>query len=238
MSTLLEQVAEPQVQSTPYTRQISLASLRHYDRCPHCEGLKRNKAKICKRCSSKPRHAVIQPEDSSKRFIPLTQGQVAVVDACDYNLLSKWTWYAIWNKHNRRFYAKRKGMKDSGVRMIGMEQLLAGVRKIDHADGNSLNNCRSNLRPATHGQNMMNRGKLSNNTSGFKGVYKYRTKWMALITSDKKRKHLGYFNDKIEAARSFDLAAVKYHGAFAVLNFPELIDEYHALLSTSEPKIL
>ena len=38
----------------------------------------------------------------------------------------------------------------------------------------------------------------------------------------------------------FDRAgAVKqWGGEFAKLNFPELIDEYHALLSTSEPKIL
>lgn len=35
----------------------------------------------------KKRHEVIQPIDTEYRLIPLTQGQVAVVDAADYEWL-------------------------------------------------------------------------------------------------------------------------------------------------------
>jgi hypothetical protein len=36
-----------------------------------------------------------------------------------------------------------------------------------------------------------------------------------------KRHHLGYFTDKVAAARAYDEAAVAFFGAFARLNFPK-----------------
>lgn len=90
----------------------------------------------------------------------------------------------------------------------------------DHINGNKLDNRRSNLRIASRSQNLMNRGKTSNNKSGFKGVCwnKYRQKWHAQITKPDKKKHLGYFTDKNEAAKAYNKASLKYHGEFAYQN--------------------
>jgi len=37
---------------------------------------------------------------------------------------------------------------------------------------------------------------------------------------NRKSKFIGYFDNEIDAAKAYDTAARKYHGAFAVLNFP------------------
>ena len=41
------------------------------------------------------------------------------------------------------------------------------------------------------------------------------------MTVNGRRKSFGYYADEIEAAKAYDRAAMKYHGEFASLNFPE-----------------
>lgn len=90
----------------------------------------------------------------------------------------------------------------------------------DHSNGDGLDNRKENLRIATASQNKWNRNKYKNNTSGYKGVSweKDRGRWRAYIILKTERIHLGYFNDKHEAARAYNAAAIKYHGEFACLN--------------------
>ena len=89
--------------------------------------------------------------------------------------------------------------------------------QVDHIDGNRQNNSLSNLRWATSAENNWNRGKQCNSTSEFKGVTfdKATGKWRARITGkDGKRKHLGYFHTKEEAAAVYEDAAKKEFGEF------------------------
>lgn len=100
----------------------------------------------------------------------------------------------------------------------------------DHKDGNSLNNARSNLRTCTNGQNLQNAPKRKQNKSGYKGV-SWNTsnkKWMAYIQRDRKPYSLGGFDDPVEAAKAYDLAAKELHGDFAFLNFPNVEEEEQA----------
>ncbi len=93
---------------------------------------------------------------------------------------------------------------------------------IDHIDGDKLNNKFSNLRACTPAENQRNRGRFKSNKSGFKGVswMKRPAKWQAQICVDRKVKHLGLFENKVDAARAYDIAAIELHGAFAKTNFP------------------
>ena len=92
---------------------------------------------------------------------------------------------------------------------------------VDHINRNRLDNRKANLRYATRSQNGFNRINVKH-SSIYKGVFyrKVSKKWGASIRSPDKKIHLGLFLDEIEAAKVYDEAAKKYHGEFAVLNFP------------------
>jgi hypothetical protein len=57
-------------------------------------------------------------------------------------------------------------------------------------------------------------------TSRFKGVswHKKAGKWRAVIALNRKHKHLGHFDNELDAARAYDAAARKQWGEFAKCN--------------------
>ena len=95
--------------------------------------------------------------------------------------------------------------------------------QIDHVNGNTLDNRKINLRIANSSENASNKMRLSpQNSSGYRGVVwdKETGKWMAQIYKDNKRKFLGRFDNKQEAAKAFDEAAKTMYGKFhGKLNF-------------------
>lgn len=165
------------------------------------------------------RHEVIQPLDPSYRLIPLTQGQNAIVDTEDYEWLNQSNWYAQWNRLTESFYAQ-SNIKD--IKII-MHRLLLGCghgEQGDHKNRNSLDNRKQNLRKCTNSQNKANTRRIKTGKSGFIGVTRCKRKWKARIGINRKSINLGYFRTPEEAAKKRDKAAIKFHGEFAVLNFP------------------
>lgn len=161
------------------------------------------------------------------KTIPLTKGKVALVDDADYGALSRFRWHTLQHGGGK-FYAVRAGTTvGTKRRMITMHAHLAGTPAgmvTDHVNGDSLDNRRSNLRVCTQSENLANRGKSKNNTSGYKGVTRdwrsIKNPWVAQIWKLNRRIHLGVFPTAEAAARAYDEAALKLHGEFAFLNFP------------------
>lgn len=90
------------------------------------------------------------------------------------------------------------------------------AEEIDHISGDWSDNRWKNLREATRGENMRNKAKQSNNTSGYRGVRfrPHHGKWEARITVARKLVWRAYANSAQEAAVLRREALPKYHGEF------------------------
>lgn len=151
------------------------------------------------------------------RLISLSRNQFAIIDEEDFELVNQFKWYAHKDVIGKFYAVKNKTKK---CKFIRMHNLILNMYKIDHINGNSLDNRKCNLRSCTLSQNQMNRNINKNSRSGYKGVsWKSNKKlWRAVIKLNRKSIHLGYFDDKEEAAKAYNNAAIKYFGEFAKLN--------------------
>lgn len=131
-----------------------------------------------------------------------------------------------------RWFRTRRGKQTYAVANINQHTeylhrfVLEGVARIDHVNGNGLDNQRANLRPATRSQNYANMQKPKARTatpSRFKGVYwNARDKrWQAQIKRPQtSNRYLGQFLNEEDAARAYDAALIALHGEYARPNFP------------------
>jgi len=85
-----------------------------------------------------------------------------------------------------------------------------GGKMIDHINGNPLDNRLSNLRLATNAENQWNiRDAQSLSKSGTRGAYRHKQtgNWIAEISVNGKKRHLGVFSTQSEAAAAYEQAA-------------------------------
>lgn len=154
------------------------------------------------------------------KVINLNKGKYALVDDEDYHRIINY-------KNCKWFYHTEYAMatiydEQKRTHTINMHRIIMNAQKgqqVDHINGNRLDNRKENLRFVTNSQNQMNRKKVGAK-SGYKGVYWQPglSKWFAGIYVNGKSKHLGYFIDKVEAAKRYNQAAIEYFGEYASLN--------------------
>ena len=166
------------------------------------------------------------------KLIPLTQGKFSQVDDEDYEYINKYKWY-----YSKPGYASRAFRSNGKIIHIKMHREIIAAPNglmVDHKDGNGLNNQKNNIRICTSSENQKN--KKASGASKYLGVgihiskskaYRKKTNdikeyisigWVAHIKVKDKYIHLGRFQDEVEAAKSYNNAAIKYHGEFARLN--------------------
>ena len=141
-----------------------------------------------------------------------TKGEEFYFDLEDYDLIKNHCWW----------------INDSGYLISGkslrMHRLIMNVSNknilIDHINHNTKDNRKSNLRIVTNSQNSMNLKMPINNTSGAVGVSwsKLHNKWEAHISVNKKKKHLGLFDNFGNAVKARKEAEEEYYGEFSYDN--------------------
>jgi hypothetical protein len=158
--------------------------------------------------------------------LPLSRGKEALVDDVDYPFVSRWKW-----SFSTKGYAHRKVARAGKQATVWLHRLIAeraGISlagHIDHIDRNKLNCQRANLRAATNSQNLANRGKNRNNTSGYKGVTwdKERRKWLAQVQVHGRNKYLGRYDDKQDAHAAYRAAMDAHFAEYAYAGEPEMM---------------
>jgi hypothetical protein len=154
-------------------------------------------------------------------IIHLSKGMHALVDAADFDVVSRYFWNPI-QANTGKFYVCRKASEENPYGSL--HRFLMQARRgevVDHWDRNPLNNRRENLRVCTHQQNVWNRSADRRSGSGFKGVHFFKPtkRWQAHIRVNNKKIHLGYFPTVEDAARAYDAAAIEHFGEYAKTNF-------------------
>lgn len=145
--------------------------------------------------------------------IPLTQGQVAVIDEVDVHL-ADYKWFFA-KSPTRSGYAARSVYCGGGRnRTVFLHNAIMGLPlnrlEVDHIDGDKLNNRRSNLRIVTKRVNQINgrahRGEKPKR-SRYPGVYFHSRcpirPWQAKIGINRCYVSLGYFSKQEDAYQAY-----------------------------------
>lgn len=148
--------------------------------------------------------------------VPLTKGDVALIDEQDVDLVSQYNWYSQTGNNTK--YAANKSKASS----ILLHRLILGdCDTADHINGDGLDNRRTNLRSCSTAENNKNTRKRTSCRSKYKGVVfddSAINKWKARIYNDGRQIVLGRFSTEEEAAFAYNEAATLHHGKFANLN--------------------
>lgn len=145
-------------------------------------------------------------------------------DMDDYDKIKDYCWSE--RKRTDTSYRNVRTRIPGEGKWISIHYLIVG-KYYDHADRNTFNNRKYNLRKMTQQENARNGSIRSNNTSGFIGVslHKRTGKWRSHIMIDGKQIHLGTFDNKEEAIKTRLEAEAKYFSEFAPQR--HLFEEYN-----------
>ncbi len=136
----------------------------------------------------------------------MVSGNIVKLDPDYYNLFK-----------DKNIYLNHKGyamMKKQSLHRIITE--CPKDKVVDHINQNKLDNRSENLRICSVAENNINRPLSQTSKTGLTGVHFYKplSKYVAYISRDKKRHHLGYFDSKEEAYYKYCAVAKILHGEF------------------------
>jgi len=160
--------------------------------------------------------------DGDTTTVHLKNGEVALIDTADLPILEahKGWWGTSSNGDQAHIYSVTGTKVDGKWTSVRMHREIMQPPPgalVDHINHNTLDNRRSNLRIATHSENLQNQGVLrKDNSTGYRGVYfvKLVQKWQAYCRVDGKRYTFGNHSTP-EAANEAAIAGRQKHLPFA-----------------------
>lgn len=139
--------------------------------------------------------------------ISLGKGLKAIIDKEDYQSVSQYAWFA--QPVGKKWYARTKTKKLRNRKFISMHRFILKApsgSEIDHINGDSLDNRKSNLRYCTRAQNAANR--RPNQGKVHKGIRKTPNgKWRLAFTKT--------YDTKAEALEAHNRILKDFYGDYA-----------------------
>ncbi len=157
-------------------------------------------------------------------MIKIANDRKIIIDDCDEILFNSKSWRVVTVRG--KSYLTWGFKKDGKNIVMKFHRVIMEAKKgqiLDHINGDSLDNRRSNLRFVNSKQNAWNSVNKKNSRSRFKGVGWSHDIWVVNIRAGIKQIYVGRFKDEFEAAYNYDLASLKYHGDFGLRNFLPLV---------------
>lgn len=157
----------------------------------------------------------------------LTRGYHALVSLEDIDRVSQIKWRVRIDSDGRPLAVAHKPGSGKRGKEITLHRFIVDAQPgqiVDHINGDTLDDRRSNLRVCRNAENIRNqRPHRDKRTSKLKGVYfqPSRRSFRAQITVDRRKINLGNYPTEVEAAHAYDNAARRHFGDFARLNFQE-----------------
>ena len=140
-----------------------------------------------------------------------------IIDAADVAWVLTRTWGFDYSAHR-----KDKHYVHSHQPFTRLHRFLLGVtdpkQYVDHANGDPLDNRRSNIRLATASQNAANQIRRQRSATGYRGVYQVYHRYHARLKINGYKRHLGTFATPEAAAMAWNWEALRSWGSFARLN--------------------
>lgn len=143
---------------------------------------------------------------------------IVIVDEEDEKLVSSNMWWID------KGYVVGRILSSEGAIPARLHRVISQATEgmvVDHINGVTTDNRRSNLRVCTHAENMRNRKIAKSNSCGIKGIYfdkrRIEKPWFAQIRFNRKKYFLGYHETPEQAASAYAEAAIRLHGSFARL---------------------
>ncbi len=149
---------------------------------------------------------------------PISNGRFTCkVDVDDVKMLDEYKWFAV-KMNGKKIYAARRSAERKQILMHRQIMQVTDKGKcVDHINGDSMDNRKSNLRLCTQGENMRNY-RNAWGKEGIRGIRQTRTgKFRARIKLNRKHYEIGTFDTQHDASVAYAFASSLLHGEFGSL---------------------
>lgn len=147
--------------------------------------------------------------------IKIAGGRFVLVDERDEEFVRSVSWHAHQSKSHIYAVNRQHGKMHRTFFDVSPTEI------VDHKNGRTLDNRRSNLRVVTKTQNNRNTVRRNDSQWLYKGIEATRSGWRASIQVDGRRIRTPSYGTQRAAAQAYDDMARELFGEFAKLNFPK-----------------